>query len=822
MPHKNKKQYLLLFIFILIGVFAPRLAVSQEVFQLTDPTKELPKEYTISDIQVEGNESTRTQFIINASSLNIGTTITIPGTDISSAIKRLFRAGLFSDVKVSVTEKTQSEVKLLITVTEQPRILEYKLEGVKRSQRKDLRDLIVLLPGIAITDANVSQAVSTIKRFYKEKGYWFTEVDTEVEAAEALENRATLIFNINPGKRLEIQDISFVGNGFISNRSLEKRIKSLKQDKWWRIFGKKVFKEEDFEEGTEKILTFYRNNGFSDARIVKDSVFVYDFKREKQGVGVQLNIEEGPQYKVRNISFEGNTVYSEEQLKFSLGFSKGEVFNQEKFESNVSFNKTSSDLNSLYQNIGYLFVQIIPSIEKIGEDSLDISFDIYEDEIATINEVDFYGNTKTHDDVVRRTLRTIPGSTYSRQAIVRSVRELGTLGYFDPASIEPDVIPNPVTKQVDVTYGLDESQSTDNFEFSGGYGGPRIGAIISARVNFNNFSMRRAFEKGGWDPIPSGDGQTVSVGVQVTGSGFQSYSLGFSEPWLNGKPTSLGVNLSYNFISGNSFQRESKLFAGSVSLGKRLKFPDDFFSTRTTFGYQLYDVSGLTNFIPEGTSTSITIQQDLERNTLDNFISPNYGSKFSLSGQIGFPIPGLAEFYKIKTSYQHHVPLVDKLVLTSQAEFGYVGYFTTTQRSGFERFLLGGTQLQQRQSFLYDNIDMRGIPGGINESIAPSIDGQQVGGRIYNKYVLELRYPAVTSDQIQVIPYTFVDAGNNYLDFSTFDPFNVKRSTGFGVRLFLPILGLIDLSYGYRLDGIEGTLVEPNQWQFLFNIGAPF
>lgn len=817
-------RVLLLAIFTLGLAGYSQLTFAQD-FEITDPTQTFPQQYTILSVNVEGNEATRTQFIINASSLNEGTTITHPGDEIPDAIKRLYRVGLFSDVQVFITEQTATGVHLLIRVQEQPRLLEYKIEGIKRSERRDLKDEIILIPGTAITEANVEQTKSTIRRFFRDKGFWFTSVDTRVDPSET-ENRSILVFEVDKGARLEVKDIIFEGADAFSNRTLLKNIKPLKEDAPWKIFGKKVYKEEDFEEGQEKLMALYRKKGYIDARIVSDSVWVFDYADgDKQGVKVQLNIQEGPQYKVRNITFDGNSVYTDEQLTNALGFEEGDVFNEQKYEENVNFNKTSTDLNSLYQNIGYLFFQAFPTLTKVGEDSLDIHFDLYEDEIATIRQVSFSGNTQTHDDVVRRTLRTVPGNTYSRDAIVRSIRELSTLGYFNPENITPDVIPDQQDKTVDVSFDLDESQSTSNFEFSGGYGGRFIGAIISARLNFNNFSLKRAFE-GDFTPFPSGDGQTLSLGVQVTGTGYQSYSFGFVEPWLNGKPTSLGVNLSYNLINYSTTSERNKLFSASVSLGKRLRWPDDFFSTRTVLGYQLYDVQGSASFLAEGTSSIISIRQVLERNSLDNFISPNSGSKFTLSGEVAPPIPGFSEYYKFKSEFQHHVPVAGKLVLTSLADYGYIGYLTQSKRTNFQRFLVGGTQLQQRQSFLYDNIDLRGYPGGLSESIAPIVDGEKIGGRLYSKYSLELRYPAVTTEQLQLIPYVFVDAGNSYEDFANFDPFNLKRSVGVGTRVFLPVLGLVDLSYGYRLDGVQGETANstllPGKWEFLFNIGSPF
>ncbi|NBW69953.1 MAG: outer membrane protein assembly factor BamA [Bacteroidetes bacterium] len=807
-------------ILLLIIFLTPLKPLAQQL-QITDPTLQNPEEYRIAQVLVEGNETTREQFIINTSGLVEGKMITHPGDDIPEAINRLFRVGLFSDVQIYIENQTLTSLNIRIVVIEQPRMLEYKIEGVKKSESRDLEDLITLVQGAAITDASLEQAKRTINRFFREKGFWGTEVSTRVEASDEIENRSILYFEVQKGEKLEIKDIRFEGTELFTKKKLLKVIKPIKEDAWWKFLSKKLYKKEDFDEGVANLMTHFQEQGHVDARIISDSLWVDTFDKGKEGHILSFSIYEGPQYKVRDITWDGNTVYTDEQLSQSLGFTKGDIFNQTLYDENLNFNKTSTDINSLYQNIGYLFFQAIPTITKVGDDSLDIHFDIYEDEIATIRRVTFSGNTQTHDDVVRRTLRTIPGATYSRDAIVRSVRELSTLGFFDPQNITPDVQPIPQNKEVDVSFLVDESASTSNFEFSGGYGGRAIGALISARLNFNNFSLQRALA-GDFTPFPSGDGQNLSLGVQVTGTGFQSYSFGFVEPWLNGKPTSLGVNLSYNFIQYRGFSDKNKLFSSSVSIGKRLRWPDDYFSSRTAIGYQLYDVQGTTSFLAAGTSSIISLSQAFERNSLDNFISPNTGSKLGLSIEVAPPLPGLSEYYKIKTDYQYHIPIVDKLVLTSQVNFGFIGFFTDDRRSNFQRFLVGGTQLQQRQSFLYDNIDLRGYPGGNDGSIAPIIDGRQVGGRVFNKYSVELRYPAVSNEQLQLIPYTFYDAGNAFNDFSTFDPFNVKRAVGFGTRLYLPVLGLVDLSYGYRLDSIEGTDTFAGQWEFLFNIGAPF
>lgn len=816
-----------LFIATLVTLGCTSFFAQAQDIELTDPTQLTPAEYTITNVEVQGNEKTRSQFIINASSLTVGSTIVYPGDQISRAVERLYNSGLFADVKVYVTNRSAGEIQFLIEVDEQARILDYKLKDIKRSERRDLRDLLVINAGSVITDATIGQAKNTIKRFYTEKGYWFTEVETETKQVEEVTDRVRLIFDIDPGKRLEIKDIKFIGNESFSDRKLRRNIKPVKEDAWWKIFGKKVYKEDEYEEGTESLLNYYRENGFVDVRITKDSIYTYSYSglfKEKEGLKLELTIDEGPQYKVRDITWEGNTVYDDERLSEILGFQKGDIFNEKKFEENYRSGQVS--VSSVYQNVGYLFSQVVPNIRKVADDSLDIHFDIYEDEIATIQQVDFVGNTRTHDDVVRRTLRTTPGDQYSRDAIIRSVRELSQLGFFDPQNIEPDLIPNQQEKTVDITYRLDDSQSTSNFEFSGGYGGASIGVILSASVNFNNFSLQRAFEKGGWTPIPSGDGQKLSLGVQVTGTGYQSYSFGFQEPWFRGKPTSVGFNVSYNLLNYQNLNERNELFSSSISMGKRLKWPDDYFSIRSVLGYQLYNVTGTEAYFAEGSSNLLTFEQIIQRNTLDNPMLPSSGTKFELSFEAAPPLPNFSEFYKIRTQYQHHVPLVEKLTLTSQVQYGYIGYFTKDKRTDLNKFLLGGTQLQQRQSFLYDNIDLRGYPGDTRQSIAPIIDGVKTGGTMFSKYSLEMRYPAISNEQVQVIPYTFADAGNSYVDFQDFDPFRVKRSVGFGVRLYLPVLGLVDLSYGYRLDGVDvpntSNDVSPGNWEFLFNIGSPF
>lgn len=825
----------ILFALLVFPLLQPVYGQGSCEIEISDPTQQFPQEYEIREVVVEGLQTARESYLISTGGLGVGTHITVPGEAISEAIRRIYRTGLFSDVQICY-ETMDGGILIRMEVQEQPRLEEFQLEGPKRSHRRELREQISLLPGFAVTSSAKAQAIQTIRRYYRGRGHWGTEVEVEEEITDEARNRVTVTFHVDPGDRIKIRRIQFEGNEAFSDRKLRRQLSTIKEDTWWRLFKRHVYTEEDYNEAIGNLQTFYRENGYRDIRVLQDSVYVFDYRHALRGtldgVSIDFTVEEGPQYRIRNISWEGNTVYEDEELRAMLDFEEGDVFNATKFEENLYMNRDENDITSMYQNIGYLFFEIMPDIRVVGEDELDLHFDIIEREIATIRDVNFTGNTRTHDDVVRRNLRTIPGNTYSRSAIVRTIRELSTVGYFNPEAIEPDLAPDPENQTVDITYGLDESQSTDNFEFSGGFGGRQIGVILAARVNFNNFSVQRMFEEGGWNPIPSGDGQRLSLGVQVTGQGYQSYNFSFQEPWFRGRPTSVGFSTSYDILNyqqlGNQPRERNELFSTSVSVGRpQLRWPDDFFSMQTSLSYQLYNVAGFAGVFPDGSTNILSLRHQIERNSLDNFISPRTGSKLQISGEVAPPLPNFGQYYKFKTSFHTHTTLTGRLTLSGGADYGYMGYFGSGERSLFQRFFLGGTEIQQRQSFINDNIDMRGFPGGVTGVISPLDEERNlIGGRVVSKYTLELRYPAVVTEQVQLIPYVFADAGNSYANLDTFDPFNVKRAVGFGTRLYLPILGLVDLSYGYRMDGTpssrRGGGLNPNEWEFLFNIGAPF
>jgi outer membrane protein insertion porin family len=824
--------------------FSQTVSDTTKLPQIQNPLLENPQQYQVLGIKVTGLTKTSPAFVISQLGFKKGSTITVPGTDLAKGLKRVYQTGLFTKVQIFRTKTTAGGIYLEVHVREQPKLKSFKISGVKKSQRDDLRKRLNLLPGFAVTKTSERQAISSINQYYKQKGYWFTHVKVQTGPLDTLQNNETLTFHVNPGKKLEVKKITFKGNHVFSGKTLRKALGSIKEDRWWNFFKKRTLKKKELDKAKQNLEQFYGAHGYLDFQIKEDTVetFYYDQTRlyflhtPATGLKVQFTVSEGPQYYVRNITWNGNTVYTNQQLSQVLNFHKGDVFNKKKYQSKFSsFSPNKTTIGGLYQNAGYLFSQIRPSIHVVHGDSVDIDVNIFEDEKATIKKVTFSGNTKTSDDVVRRNLHTIPGNTYSQQAVIRTVRELGTIGFFDPKSIKPNLSPDRKDKTVNINYDLTESKSTDNFQFSGGYGGSRIGVILSARVQFNNFSLQRAIKGEGWNPIPSGDGEKLSLGAQVSGKGYQSYNAGFQQPWLGGKPTSLGVNFSYNRLNygnvrglpGYLSNAKEKLFSSSVSIGRRLKWPDNYFKFQSILSYQLYDVHNAA-FLAEGTSNILSLTEVLSRNSLDNFISPTRGSKLQISGQFAPPLPGFSQFYKFKALYQNNATIVGDLVLTNTIQYGYLGYFGPSQHSNFKRFVIGGTKLQQRQSFINDNIDMRGYPGGQGRAISPrTANGQEIGGRIFTKYSLELRIPAVQNKKLKVIPYVFFDAGNAYRNFLDFEPFNLKRAVGPGVRLYLPILGLIDISYGYRLDGLPATYgtnyqVLPGKWQFLFNIGSSF
>ena len=797
-----------------------------------------PRELEIASITVEGIESEATKsFIRQTSGLEVGQTVTVPvDPAFGEAIRSVFRLGNYDDVKITEQNRNGDKVDLLIVVKEVPRLGDYSFEGIRKGHRSDLEDKVPLLSRTPLKEADIERSGQVIKEYYAEKGKLLTEV--EVERTENSEtNTVDLVFHVDRGPTVEVSNIVIDGNDMVSSKKLQKKMKT-KRDRWWRFWKKAKFDTSVYEEDLQKVVGYMNENGHYDAQILRDSVYLDTTATgKKPGVVVELDLREGPRYHVRDINWEGNTLYTDEFLTASLGFVKGDVYNSTKLDENLYANRRSSDVSSLYMNRGYMTFRLQPTIRVVDGDSLDLSFDMSEGDIFEFGNIEISGNDKTKDHVIRRELYTIPGQTFSRDAIQESIRRLMQLNYFSQESLGggPGVEVDEARKVVDLSYTLEETGS-DQLQLSGTWG--QFGLVLSLGFEFNNFSAQNIFKKGAWRPLPSGDGQRLSLGVQTNGRFYQNYSIGFTEPWFRGKPTPVGFSLSYSKIGRNPFitfsgNDDNSLVtaSGRVFYEKRLKWPDDKFSYLSGVQYQYTDNAGLYTTLPQGVSQELTLQQILSRNSTDNPLFPSQGSTMRFSVEVAPPLGDFIQYHKWRFTNNWHIPIVPKVSLSVGADFGYVGSLTGDDVQ-FQRFVVGGSPFDvqgtfNRFFFATDIIYHRGYPAG---ALGPRGDnGEPIGGRILNKYTSELRWMAIQSEQLQAAPYLFMDAANTWNDFNAYNPAEVFRSAGFGMRFFLPILGMLELAYGYNFDEFDGATAASRsdhdgtrQWLFQFTIGQGF
>lgn len=795
-----------------------------------------PKTYRILSINVEGVADQNTQYlVIRQSGLEVGQEVTIPHDEaFSKAIRQLYRFGLFSDVKILVERYVGDEVYLLIRVKEEARLRDYSFKGIKGGDRDNLKKTIPLLRGQAVRSGDVERSVSSIKEFYSKKGRPLAKVDVKREVTD--DNRLILEFDVDRGPKVEVKDIVVRGNAALSAGKVKSKLKNTKEDRWWRFWRGEKFDRDKFDEDLQNVISYYNEKGYYDARILDDTSYVFFDKGGSPGVRVEIDLHEGPQYYIRNISWEGNSAFSDEQLSTALGLNSGDIFNTKRYETNLYANKQSTDVASLYYNIGYVRFNVVPTITDVGGDSLDLAFEIFEGDIFDFGDIKVSGNTKTKDHVILRQLRTIPGSTFSRDAIQRSLRELAQLGYFNPESLVPETRIDPERKVVDVTYKVEETGG-DQLELSGGWGGYG-GVLLQAGVTFNNFSIQNLFKGSAWRPLPSGDGQKLSLSVQVQGSVYQSYGMSFQEPWFRGKPHPVGVSLShtrYNLSSrliGSSVVTDPNnnlsITSASVSYGRQLKWPDDYFQTSSSVGYRLYRGGSVTTTfgLPPGTNQALTFTQRLARNSLDDPTFPTSGSSAMASVEIAAPFPGFIQYHKWTFDTSWNLPLSRKFSLGVGAKYGYIGSLQNSKPVQFERYLVGGTPFDAqygRVGFGKDIVYTRGYPAGaIGLRDENNVSN---GGTILNKYVSEMRWHAVRNPQLALQLFGFLDAVNTWDGWDNYNPNNLYRSGGFGVRIFLPILGMMSLNYGYNFDrfpAIPGDDQGNKRWRFQFSLGQPF
>lgn len=809
----------------------------------------VPTEYEIGGITVSGTVSTDPNAVKLFTGLQVGDKVTVPGERITNALQNLWDQKLFSDISFEAAEIRGRTLFLHIIVVEKPRLSKFKFEGVTKNEADKLREEIELVRGQQVNDAVLANTRSMIRKYYVDKGYLKANTTVIERPDTALDNSVYLILNVDKGPKVKIKDVTFQGNEELSDKRLRRAMKKTRRKRWWNFFGGSKYILSEYKTDKARVIDVYNEKGFRNASIVKDTMYFVSEKR----VQVDLTIDEGGKFYYRNVSITGNTKHTTEELKSILSISKGDIYNKRQLDSRLFMNPSGRDISSLYMDDGYLAFYPDP-VELIVEgDSIDLDLRIREGKQYRIRNVIIKGNTKTNEHVIRREIRTKPGQMFNRSDVMRTQRELSTLGYFNAETLGVNPIQDPRTGTVDLEYSVEERPS-DRLELSGGWGAGR--AVLSLGVSFTNFSMRKVF-KGPWDPLPAGDGQTLNVRAQTNGRYFQSYSLSFVEPWLGGrKANSLSLSAYYSiqtngegrFVNtsdgrvSNPNRQSINIFGATLGLGKRLTWPDDYFILRQTLSYQNYRLqnysSGAVVFdFTNGTSNVLAYQFQISRNSVDQPFFARTGSDITFSVKATPPWSRMpwanltpndystatpaeryrwAEFHKWKFTTQWFNKLTNSksghnLVLMARTGFGFLGrYNNVVGNSPFERFYMGGAALT---GFQLDGREIVGLRGYDDFSLAPN-----TGNFIVAKYTTELRFPVSLNPSATIYTLAFAQAGNTWSTFDKFDPFKLYRSAGVGLRLFLPMFGPMGLDYGWRLDDVPN---HPNmaRSQFHFTIG---
>ncbi|RNI28609.1 BamA/OMP85 family outer membrane protein [Rufibacter latericius] len=817
-----------------------------------------PKKYKIGGITVSGAKFLDPTTLISLTGLKIGDEIDVPGDAISRAIQKLWDQGILGGVDVRATKIEGDVIYLDFFLTERPRLSRFDFSGASKAQIEDIQKSIALNKGRVVTDALLNSTRTTVQKFYQDKGYLNAQVVIRQIPDSVIANSVALEIRVDKGEKVRIGQLDIerinaaTGEdqksgvaGFLagiwsdddkmvfSESQLKRKLKKTKEKKFYKVFTGAKFNKTEFEADKKLLLDFYNSEGFRDATIVSDSIY----KISDDRIGVKLVVDEGRRYYYRNISWSGNYLYDDAMLARVLGLNKGDIYNREELDKRLNYNPSGNDITSLYMDDGYLFFQIEPVEVAVEGDSIDIEMRLSEGSQATINSISVSGNTKTSDHVVLRELRTLPGQNFSRAALIRSQRELSNLGYFDPEKIGMNPIPNPENGTVDIQYTVEE-RPNDQITLSGGWGGG-LGAVGTVGLVLNNFSLRKATDWKQWRPVPSGDGQRLALNIQANGKRYQSYSLSFTEPWLGGRrPNSLTVSLSKSiqrFNQRDEFGQLQDAFidisGASVNLGRRLRWPDDYFTLSNSISYFRYNMSnGSTIFQNYAEADQIRDANNISfitsfaRSSIDNPTYTRSGSSIGLNVTFTPPYSlfksGVNSFQWIEfhkwmfdASWFHSLSGNGKLVLNTRAHFGFIGTYGSNKTIGpFERFKLGGSGLGGG-SFIVAT-DYVGLRGYEDESISPN----GAGGIAFNKYVAELRYPVSLNPAATVFVLGFAEAGNNFGSYREYDPFKLYRSVGVGARVFMAAFGLLGFDYGWGLDTVPGR-PGANGGQFHFIIG---
>ncbi len=821
------------FIFLLLANF-----IILSSFAQVDFTN--PKKYQIEKINITGIEYLSEDALVLLSGLQVGQIIKIPGDAISESIEKLWEQNLFSDVQISFVISSKDMVEIIIALQEQPRLNNTYFLGIKKSQIKDLEEQLNLKPGRKLTDNILSKSKNIIKDYYSDKGFPNTVVTFSMKDDTTMQNMVNLYVDIDKQNKIKIEEFIIRGNTEFSNNKIKRIFKETKKKNFFRVWKPSKYIEESFKEDKKLLIAKYNKAGYRDARILEDSIYPV----ESGMLNMYLKIHEGNKYYYRSINWVGNTKYTSEQLSQILDINTGDIYNQERLDNRLIMAEDA--VGNLYLDDGYLFYQAIPREKRIENDSVDLEIIIIEGEQARINRIILTGNTRTNDHVALRELRTLPGELFSKSDIIRSVRELAQIGNFDPEQLVPTPVPNQAAGNVDIEYAVIE-KSNDMFELSGGWG--MIGFVGRVGVKFNNFSVRNITNPKAWAPLPMGDGQQLSLSANIGASNYQLYSISFVEPWLGGKkPRSLSASLYYNLMSNGVTKKQAntyddyvrntmQMYGASIGIGERLKWPDDYFMGQLELSYQRYYIDGLTNYIEvaSGAYNILSLNTTLSRNSIDNPLYSRRGSNLSASFKITPPYSTISslfvdkdwknlpeqdkfkwvELYKLSVKGSWYHQIVGDLVVKTAFEYGILGSFNKDiGYSPFEAYELGGDGMGGYYTFGVDNIGLRGYE---NRSLTA------VGGaHLYSKYTAELRYPVLLKDVATIYALTFVEAGNSWNNSAEMGPFDIYRSAGAGVRVFLPMLGQLGVDFGYGFDEIPFDNGNSNGFNYHFVFGQQF
>lgn len=826
-----------------------------------------PQRCEIVDIKIEGVKNYEDYVLIGLSGLSVGQTITVPGEEISGAIKRYWRHGLFSDVRITAEKMEGNKIWLKIILAQRSRIAEIRYHGVKKSERTDLENKLGMIKGNQITPNTVDRAKTIIKHYFNDKGFKNAEVVIVQKDDLSNENQVIVDVDIDKKEKIKIHEINIVGNIVIKTSKLKKVMKKTNEKgKLLNLFRTKKFVLENYEADKQLIIGKYNELGFRDAMIVGDSISLHDEK----AVNIYLKIDEGQKYYLRNITWVGNTLYPSERLDLLLHMKRGNVYNQKLLNERIS---TDDDaIGNLYYNNGYIFYNLDPVEVNITGDSIDLEMRISEGRQATINKISISGNDRLYENVVRRELRIRPGQLFSKDDLMRSLREIQQMGHFDPEHLEPNIQPDPMNGTVDIGLPL-TSKANDQVEFSAGWG--QTGIIGKLSLKFTNFSLPNLLRPGEnyRGILPQGDGQTLTISGQTNAKYYQSYSLSFFDPWFGGKrPNSFSLSAFYsvqtsvsdryyssnhfnNYYNSNNSNYENyydpdksiKMWGLSAGWGKRLKWPDDYFTLSAELSYQRYNLKDWQYFpVTNGKCNDLSISLTLARNSVDNPIFPRSGSDFSFSVQFTPPysvfdgknyesyyanpqtgyitqdnmnkLHKWVEYHKWKFKSKIYTPLMDPvahskcLVLMTRVEFGLLGHYNKYKKSPFGTFDVGGDGMTGYSSYATESIALRGYE---NSALTPY--GSE--GYAYTRLGIELRYPLMLETSTNIYVLSFLEAGNAWHDVNKFNPFDLKRSAGIGVRIFLPMIGMMGIDMAYGFDKING---KKGGWHPHFILGKEF